>query len=67
MVCPALGTPTAEGSSAASVKASQDAFYANAASMGVKVTKRQAFGTLFNGVSVSVRSRRRARCGRYRA
>ena len=48
------GAPTAEGNSAANVKASQDAFYANAASMGIDLKKRQTFGTLFNGVSVSV-------------
>jgi minor extracellular serine protease Vpr len=48
------GAPTAKGGSAKSVKASQDAFYASAASMGLKVKAREAFGTLWNGVSVSV-------------
>jgi minor extracellular serine protease Vpr len=48
------GAPTAKGGSASAVKASRDAFYASAASMGLKVKARQAFGTLWNGVSVSV-------------
>ncbi len=48
------GAPTAQGGTAKNVKASQDAFYAGAASMGLKVKARQAFGTLWNGVSVSV-------------
>jgi minor extracellular serine protease Vpr len=48
------GNPTIEGGTAKGVKASQDAFYSNAAAMGLKVKARQAFGTLWNGVSVSV-------------
>jgi minor extracellular serine protease Vpr len=48
------GAPTADGNSAANVKKSQDAFFANAKSLGIDVTKRYAFGTLWNGVSVSV-------------
>jgi minor extracellular serine protease Vpr len=48
------GAPTADGNSAANVKKSQDAFFANAKSLGINVTKRYAFGTLWNGVSVSV-------------
>jgi minor extracellular serine protease Vpr len=48
------GSPTAKGGNAKGVTASQDAFYANAAAMGLKVQKRQSFGTLWNGVSVSV-------------
>jgi len=48
------GAPTAGGNSAANVKSAQSAFYSNAASMGLKVTARQSFGTLWNGVSVSV-------------
>jgi minor extracellular serine protease Vpr len=48
------GSPTIEGGTAKAVKASQDAFYSNAATMGLKVKARQAFGTLWNGVSVSV-------------
>ena len=48
------GNPTAKGGSASSVKASRDAFYSSAAAMGLKVKPRQAFGTLWNGVSVSV-------------
>jgi minor extracellular serine protease Vpr len=48
------GAPTAKGGSASAVKAARDAFYAGAASMGLTVKARQAFGTLWNGVSVSV-------------
>jgi minor extracellular serine protease Vpr len=48
------GAPTAEGNSAANVKKSQNAFFANAKSLGINVAKRYAFGTLWNGVSVSV-------------
>ena len=48
------GAPTADGNSAANVQAGQNAFYASAGALGIKVKKRQAFGTLFNGVSVSV-------------
>jgi minor extracellular serine protease Vpr len=48
------GAPTADGNSAANVKKSQDAFFANAKSLGINVTRRYAFGTLWNGVSVSV-------------
>src|SRR4029077_2841149 len=48
------GARTAEGNSTANVQAAQNAFYANAGAMGIKLKKRQAFGTLFNGVSVSV-------------
>jgi minor extracellular serine protease Vpr len=48
------GAPTAEGNSSANVQAAQNAFYANAGAMGINMKKRQAFGTLFNGVSVSV-------------
>ncbi|MEP6811795.1 MAG: S8 family serine peptidase [Actinomycetota bacterium] len=48
------GNPTAKGGSASSVKASRDAFYSSAAAMGLKIKARQSFGTLWNGVSVSV-------------
>jgi hypothetical protein len=48
------GAPTANGSSAKVVKAGQDAFYASAKAMGIKVTQREAFGTLWNGLSVNV-------------
>ena len=48
------GAPTADGNSAANVKASQDAFFANAKSLGLNVTKRYSYGTLWNGVSVNV-------------
>jgi minor extracellular serine protease Vpr len=46
--------PTVKGSSSAKLKAERDAFYANAALQGLKVTQRHAFETLWNGVSVSV-------------
>jgi subtilisin family serine protease len=48
------GPPTAAGGSAASVNAARTAFYSNAATMGLNVKQRRAFGTLFNGVSVTV-------------
>ena len=48
------GKPSALGGSKADSKAARDAFYANAAAAGVNVTQRQAFDTLWNGVSVSV-------------
>jgi minor extracellular serine protease Vpr len=48
------GTPSALGGSKAADKAARDAFYRNAAAMGVGVTQRQAFDTLWQGVSVDV-------------
>ena len=48
------GQPSALGGSKAASKAARDAFYANAAARGVKVTERKAFDTLWNGVSVNV-------------
>jgi subtilisin family serine protease len=48
------GKPTAEGNSAANVKSAQDAFFAGAKALGLDVSKRYAFGTLWNGVSVNV-------------
>src|SRR5438132_6088410 len=48
------GSPTAEGASASAVQSARQAFYANAAAMGLNVKQRHAFGTLWNGVSVSV-------------
>jgi subtilisin family serine protease len=48
------GAPTAKGGTAKDVKASQDSFYSAAAAMGLKVSPRQSFGTLWNGVSVRV-------------
>jgi minor extracellular serine protease Vpr len=46
--------PSVKGTSAATLKAEHDAFKANAAAQGVKVTERYSFSTLFNGFSVSV-------------
>src|SRR4051812_9095145 len=48
------GQPSAAGGSKAAAKAARDAFYANAAAMGVSATQRQSFDTLWNGVSVNV-------------
>jgi subtilisin family serine protease len=48
------GSPTAAGGSAANVKSAQNAFFNGAKALGLNVTKRYAFGTLWNGVSVSV-------------
>ena len=48
------GTPTALGGNKGADKAARDAFYKNAAAMGVGVTQRQAFDTLWQGVSVNV-------------
>jgi minor extracellular serine protease Vpr len=48
------GKPSALGGSKAASKAARDAFYGNAAALGVKVTERSVFDTLWNGVSVNV-------------
>src|SRR4051794_2442332 len=48
------GAPTAKGGTARGVTASQDSFYSAAAAMGLTVSPRQSFGTLWNGVSVRV-------------
>ena len=48
------GKPAALGGSKAAAKAARDAFYSDAAAAGVNVTQRQAFDTLWNGVSVNV-------------
>jgi subtilisin family serine protease len=48
------GAPTIKGGTAQSVKAARTAFYASAAAQGLDVKARQAFGTLWNGVSVNV-------------
>jgi minor extracellular serine protease Vpr len=48
------GKPSAAGGSKAAAKAARDAFFANAAGMGVSATQRQSFDTLWNGVSVNV-------------
>jgi minor extracellular serine protease Vpr len=51
------GAPSALGGSKAAAKAARDAFYRNASAMGVGVTQRQSFDTLWNGVSVNVSAR----------
>jgi subtilisin family serine protease len=48
------GAPTIKGGNAQSVKAARSAFYESASAQGLQVKPRQAFGTLWNGVSVSV-------------
>ena len=51
------GAPTALGGNKAANKAARDAFYKNANAMGVGVTQRRSFDTLWNGVSVNVSAR----------
>ncbi|HEU5278486.1 MAG TPA: S8 family serine peptidase [Gaiellaceae bacterium] len=46
--------PASKGTSKATLKAERDAFKANAAAEGVRVTERYAFDSLWNGLSVSV-------------
>ena len=46
--------PATKGTSKATLKAERDAFKANAAAEGVKLTERYSFDSLWNGVSVSV-------------
>ena len=46
--------PAVKGTSKAALKAERDAFKANAAADGVKLTERYAYDSLWNGVSVSV-------------
>ena len=46
--------PAVKGTSKATLKAERDAFKANAAADGVKLTERYSFDSLWNGVSVSV-------------
>src|SRR4029453_19151563 len=46
--------PSSKGRSAAALKAEHDAFKANAAAEGVKVSERYSFDRLWNGYSVSV-------------
>ena len=48
------GAPIIDGNSAANVENAQSAFQASAKQLGLDVTIRHAFGTLWNGVSVSV-------------
>ncbi len=46
--------PAAKGTSKAALEAERDAFKANAAADGVKLTERFSYDSLWNGVSVSV-------------
>ncbi|HEY8793227.1 MAG TPA: S8 family serine peptidase, partial [Gaiellaceae bacterium] len=46
--------PAVKGTSKAALKAERDAFKANAAADGVKLTERYAYDSLWNGVSVSI-------------
>jgi len=46
--------PAVNGTSKAMLKAEHDAFKANAAENGIKLSERYSFDTLWNGVSVSV-------------
>jgi minor extracellular serine protease Vpr len=48
------GPSAAQGGNKDTLKAQRQAFYANAAAMGLTVTQRQTFGTLWNGVSIAV-------------
>ena len=46
--------PRRKGTSKATLKSERDAFKANAAADGVKLTERYSYDSLWNGVSVSV-------------
>ncbi len=46
--------PAVKGTSKATLKAERDAFKANATAVGVKLTERYSYDSLWNGVSVSV-------------
>jgi minor extracellular serine protease Vpr len=46
--------PAVKGTSKATLKAERDAFKANAAAVGIKLTERFSYDSLWNGVSVSV-------------
>jgi minor extracellular serine protease Vpr len=46
--------PAVKGTSKAALKAERDAFKANAAAEGIKLTERYSYDALWNGVSVSV-------------
>jgi minor extracellular serine protease Vpr len=46
--------PAAKGTSKAKLKGERDAFYANASLQGLALKQRQAFDTLWNGVSVDI-------------
>lgn len=48
------GKPTADGAAAAAVKRGQDDFFGAAKKLGLDLTIRHTFGTLWNGVSVSL-------------
>jgi minor extracellular serine protease Vpr len=46
--------PAVKGTSKATLKAEHDAFKANAAAVGIKLTERYSYDSLWNGLSVSV-------------
>lgn len=55
------GAPVADGNRVAAVQAEKAAFRAAARQAGIRYTERRAFDTLFNGLSVSVDARDRAK------
>ncbi|MDP1649045.1 MAG: S8 family serine peptidase [Rubrivivax sp.] len=55
------GKPVADGNTAAAVRSEQAAFRRAAAAAGLRYTERRAFDTLFNGLSVEVDARDRAK------
>src|SRR6266550_5987465 len=55
--------PAVKGTSKAKLKSERDAFKANAAAEGVKVTERFSYDSLWNGMSVSVPSAQVATLG----
>src|SRR5947207_4723653 len=55
--------PAVKGTSKAKLKAEHDAFKANAAAEGVKITERYSYDSLWNGVSVSVAPSKMAALG----
>lgn len=50
------GKPLADGGTAASTRADREAFYQSAQAAGVSFTERRAFSTLWNGLSVRIKS-----------
>jgi minor extracellular serine protease Vpr len=55
------GNPVADGNTLNAVRAEKDAFRRNARAAGIRYTERRAFDTLFNGFSVEVDLRDRAK------
>lgn len=56
-----IGKPTIEGRAQATVQGDHAAFRAAAAAAGLRFTERRAFSSLFNGLSVSIEARDRAK------